>query len=273
MRLKEQGARVYHYLTPNIGLIRHKWIHITVGIIVFAVMGLSPAYYFYRKYTLSQKLLENPSAVAEEKTKELLKKVGTHVQLPGGEVPRVATVSNKEKLAGQQFFDKAENGDKVLIFETAKRAYLYRPSADKVINVAPIIDPISQIEGSGEGEVAAANTGTSSAAAATAVPEPTLSPSAAPVSVAIYNGTATNGLARKMGAKIQEIVPSSDTTTANASDTSYPKTIIVDVDGKHKDMVKQLAARLEADVAALPPGESLPDSSILIIVGAENVLE
>jgi hypothetical protein len=50
----------------------------------------------------------------------------------------VATVSDASKLQSQQFFAKAQNGDKVLIFTNAKRAVLYRPSTNKVIEYAPV---------------------------------------------------------------------------------------------------------------------------------------
>lgn len=67
----------------------------------------------------------------------LVSEVGKLVALPD-ETPTVATITDITKLANQPFFQKAKNGDKVLIYAQAKKAYLYDPNAKKVIDVAPI---------------------------------------------------------------------------------------------------------------------------------------
>lgn len=67
-----------------------------------------------------------------------VEEVGKLVDLPEGETPTIATVSNLEPLKDQAFFKDAEIGDKVLIYGTSKKAILYRPSANKVIAVAPL---------------------------------------------------------------------------------------------------------------------------------------
>jgi len=41
-------------------------------------------------------------------------------------------------LADQGFFKSAENGDKVLIFVNAGKAILYRPTLNKVVDVASV---------------------------------------------------------------------------------------------------------------------------------------
>lgn len=60
------------------------------------------------------------------------------MELPKEETPTIATISDKEKLKGQVFFDAAENGDVLFAYTTAMKAILYRPSTNKIINVAPI---------------------------------------------------------------------------------------------------------------------------------------
>ena len=69
---------------------------------------------------------------------EIIEVISQLMDLPEGETPTVATVSDKEKLKDQQFFAAAENGDKVLIYSNARKAILYRPSIDRIIEVAPI---------------------------------------------------------------------------------------------------------------------------------------
>lgn len=64
--------------------------------------------------------------------------VAAHIVLPEGEDPTVATVSSLEQLAGQPFFASAKVGHKVLIYTKAKKAILYDPVMDKIVEVAPL---------------------------------------------------------------------------------------------------------------------------------------
>lgn len=107
--------------------------------VVLAVLG-SGGYLYKRNRDLSaeNKLLSNPTEVAKIQQEELVSLVGALVVLPSGETPTVATVSDAAKLKDQAFFVEAQNGDKVLIYTKAKKAYLYRPSTDKLINIAPV---------------------------------------------------------------------------------------------------------------------------------------
>jgi hypothetical protein len=66
------------------------------------------------------------------------KEVGKIIELPQGETPSVATVSDVSKLVNQPFFKNALNGDRVLVYTQAKKTILYRPSARKVIETAPV---------------------------------------------------------------------------------------------------------------------------------------
>jgi len=69
---------------------------------------------------------------------ETIAAVGKLIMLPEGEEPTVATISDIEKLKDQAFFTHAQNGDKVLIYTTAKKAILYRAETNKIIDVAPV---------------------------------------------------------------------------------------------------------------------------------------
>lgn len=82
-------------------------------------------------------LIKGPSIIKEEEDK-LIKKVGELIDLPADERPTVATVSDKDKIKDQPFFAKAENGDKVLIYTSAKKLILYRPSENRVVEVGAV---------------------------------------------------------------------------------------------------------------------------------------
>jgi hypothetical protein len=104
-------------------------------LLIVAVLGVYGSLHFYGKY---QSLKANPNAEAEKETKKLVGVLSTLMELPQNETPTVATISDKEKLKGQAFFDKAENGDILFAYTNSMKAILYRPSVNKIINVAPI---------------------------------------------------------------------------------------------------------------------------------------
>ena len=99
-----------------------------IAVVAFIIVGIIPSFYFYNQYKTSQKLLQNPNQAAKQEIKSLVEKVGKLMVLPKGEDPTVATVTDKTKLAGQAFFQNAENGDKVLIYGNAQKVFLYRSS-------------------------------------------------------------------------------------------------------------------------------------------------
>ncbi|MFZ4632460.1 MAG: hypothetical protein ACOYL8_04680 [Patescibacteria group bacterium] len=86
-------------------------------------------------YLLSQKPKVSPE---EKELKELIFKVEKLMELPQDETPTVATVLDEEKVREEVFFKQAKSGDKLLAYIKNKKAILYRPSANKIIEVAPI---------------------------------------------------------------------------------------------------------------------------------------
>lgn len=105
---------------------------------ILIVIAAGAAVYFYLQYQNIKKQLTDPTKSAQVATREIIEKVGKLIELPTDEEPTVATISDKEKLKDQPFFAKAKNGDKVLIFANAKKAILYDPVANKIIDVAPV---------------------------------------------------------------------------------------------------------------------------------------
>jgi hypothetical protein len=100
-----------------------------------AVLAIVSASYFYNQLRL---LKQNPQTAALQEVKDLVAKVSLLIVLPQGETPTVATVSDPTALKDQVFFANAEKGDKVLIYTNSKKAILYRPSINRIIEVAPI---------------------------------------------------------------------------------------------------------------------------------------
>lgn len=208
---------------------------IVLGILILAAI---PSYYFYDKYQKSQELLKNPTEAARQEVQALTAQVGKYIELPNEE-PTVATVSDKEKLKDQAFFAKAENGDKVLIYTQARKAILYRPATNKIVEV-------STVNLGGATEVATA------------------------VKVAIYNGTVTTGLTSKVEKQLKEKISNLEVVAKeNAKKKDYEKTIVVVVTQDKEQEAKAIAEFLGAETSLLPEGEVKPEAEILIILGSD----
>jgi len=223
-----------------------KKIVISIIIIIAFAIATLPAYYFYNKYQKAQQLVNNPSLATQKEVKILVEKVGKLIELPTNETPTVATVSDKEKLKDQIFFAKAANGDKVLIFTQSGKAILYRPSVNKIIEVAPV--------NMGQAQLVA-----------------TPSPVSQQIKVVLYNGTDVTGLTGKFEESLKNKFSEIDIVKKEqAVKKDYEKTLIIDISKKYSTMVKQLASELSAEVSSMPEGETQPNSDILIIFGKDS---
>ncbi len=106
---------------------------------VFVVILLGAGFAVYYFYRQAADLKQNATGdQAAQEAKDVINKVSRLMILPTDEEPTVATVSDPEKLKDQAFFANAKLGDKVLIFTQAKKAILYDPMIDKIVEVSPL---------------------------------------------------------------------------------------------------------------------------------------
>ena len=108
----------------------------TILIVIVVIGSLGVAGYFYNQY---KEIKNNPNKISLDEINSLTTVIGKFMDLPMDETPTLATVTDKEKLKDQDFFKKSENGDKILIYANARKAILYRPSTQKVIEFAPLL--------------------------------------------------------------------------------------------------------------------------------------
>jgi hypothetical protein len=228
----------------NINILKRiklkQWLIIFV--IVLAIGGIITSVYYFNKY---QALKANPNLGAQKEVETLVKSVSKLMELPADETPTVATIADKDKLKDQPFFAKAENGDKLLAYTKAMQAILYRPSANRIINVAPIL--IDQKQG---------------------VTNAPISQKTDNLKIAYYNGTKTVGLSGQAEKLIKSAYPNYQTDSlTNASKKDYTETLVIDLFGTHSQEAKKIATLLGGKVSVLPEGENRPDADILIISG------
>lgn len=121
---------------------RQKQMILWLIIAILFIAAIGTAAYYVKRYRDSQaqvkKLSANSQQAAQDQNQQLINAIGKLTPLPTNETPTIATVTDITKLSDQPFFANAKNGDKVLIYTQAKEAYLYRPSTNKLINIAPV---------------------------------------------------------------------------------------------------------------------------------------
>ncbi len=218
-------------------------------VILTAIIAIALGVYSFNQYQKAQKLIKNPSEANVLEIKELVKKVGNLIELPS-EAPTIATVSDITKLKTQPFFAKAMNGDKVLIYTNSKKAIIYRPSTNKIIEVSTI------------------NLNNSDFSSPNTSPTPTKT---AIIKIVLYNGTTIVGFTKKIEANLKAKFESIEVIgRENASKSDYVKTIVVDIN-KNPAVASALAKELGGEVGSLPSGEEQPkEADILIILGSSS---
>lgn len=216
--------------------------------IVIAAVAAGAAGYFYWQYTKAQQEIQtiktDPSTIreaAQAEAKKLVAEVAKLIAVPEGEEPTVATITDIAKLKEQVFFKNAKNGDKVLIYTQSKRAILYDPVANKIIDVAPV------------------NIGTPSAQEA--------------VKVVLRNGTTTSGLATRIETDVKKSLTNSEVIAKeNAAKTDYKTSVVVVLNDEAKDEASKLAIDLGIQTSNLPQDESRPSQGdILVILGQDKI--
>lgn len=111
-----------------------KWLY--VGLLL--IIAIIPTIYFYAQNKNTQKELSNlQNTSSSANVDDVIKQVGKLVILPTDEQPTLATVSDASKLKNsQQFFVNAVDGDKLLVYAKSKKVILYRPSQNKIVDMA-----------------------------------------------------------------------------------------------------------------------------------------
>jgi len=104
-------------------------------VIILLVASMGTAAFLYAQVV---ELKQDPQKRLQQEAEGLIERVGRLVVLPEEERPTIATVSDVEQIKDQPFFANAKNGDKVLIYTNARKAILYDPVNDKIVEIAPL---------------------------------------------------------------------------------------------------------------------------------------
>ena len=188
--------------------------------------------------------------VDRDEVQGYLEKIQSMVIVPTDEAPTLATVVATEALKEQAFFRFVELQDKLFLYDTARIAILYRPSEQKIVNMAYLFE-------SAAGATATAPQVQGASTASAQLKEP--------ATVAVYYATDSATLRSKVGGALRSLPNLSISREALTRETSYTGITVIDVKGSNDAMVKTLVDALGARVGQMPKDEDVPDADVLII--------
>jgi hypothetical protein len=123
-------------LSPQV-LIKISAVTISTIIISSAVI-----YIVYQNKQLQQRLYQvmqtknsQSDPQLQQEIDQLIKQIGSVIELPTDENPTIATILDVETLKANPFFTRAQNNDKIIVYRNAGKAFLYRPTTKKVIEI------------------------------------------------------------------------------------------------------------------------------------------
>jgi len=222
---------------------KKKWKVLANILVVVVFLGLTAAagylWWQYKKAAPSAQ-----TATVADEASIIAEKIKNLTDLPL-ENPALATIT--DPTTDQPLFSDALPGDKVLIYIQAKKAILYRPSSNEVIETINLLS--SKTPG----------TGTSNS-------EKTPEKIETKVKVDVLNGTEIKGLAKETANKLSGMENVEVVKTGNAQGV-YTKILVIDVSGKNETATKLIAQKLGGETGALPVGESKGIADILVIAG------
>ena len=232
-------------------------VKLPLKLIFILVLTGFAAWSFY-SYRQSQKevvrlsTIEGQQELQKNEIESLLEKVKTHMVLPEDEEPTVATISDVDALVKQQpFFKGTQNGDKVLVYVKARKAIIYSPERDIIVNVGAVVvdeNPIAINESDEEFKQ---------------------------LNIELRNGTGNPGLAQEISSRLKnENEDFNFVELSDASNKDYAATLVVDL-GKtdNKDLLVSLGSVLGVSTISqqLPEGEQESQAEVLVIVGQDQV--
>lgn len=210
--------------------------------VVIAMAVFASLYFNAQKQLSILSSTQGQTALAQKEIKEVTEQLGKLTILPSEEAV-VATILDAKALATQSaFYANAQNGDKLVVFSQAQKAYIYSPSKNIVVNAGPLV--VDQNSNS------------------------------VPVKFELRNGTPTRTALEAVKAKLdaqQQLI----TAVGDAATTDYTTTQVVILNPviKTEDLTK-FAQDLDSNAKltrSLPKAEKSSEADILIIVGAKTV--
>ena len=219
--------------------VRPLKVLLTIGVLLL-ILGTAVMTFLY--YQTRQELLQlstpqGQQRLSEQEMTAVLEQLGKLTLLPDEE-PVMATIIDAAYLATQSaFYEQSENGDKLVVFPKAKKAIIYSPSRNIIVNSGPVIDD----------QVSSA------------------------LRVELRNGTADDDILNEIKTGL-EANGATVTAMSPAANRNYAQTRIIGTSDKVTDeTLAALATYLDGQViVTLPVSEKESDADVLVIVGSST---
>lgn len=116
---------------------------LTIGLVLLLIIIIGAGIFGalqYKDLKQTNDKLSNPQEAAKFDNDRVKSQVSSLITVPSDEEPVIATVSDAEKLKKESptFFANAQNGDRLLLYQKAKKGILYRPSEKKIVEVSTL---------------------------------------------------------------------------------------------------------------------------------------
>lgn len=122
---------------------------------LFVAGSLAVAFYFYSRYQKTNQMLQaiqtTPTNPPLTDNTQIISAVSKIFELPSTSPDTIYTIKDTAQLKDQPFFAQAINGDILIVYVQAKKAILYRPSSDKIVDVAPVSLNTNPVSGATSG--------------------------------------------------------------------------------------------------------------------------
>jgi len=213
-----------------------------IFLVLIAIIAITGYMYYQTRQQLKRlSTPEGQRAVAQQEVKDIVGRLGKLTLLPS-EDPVIATILDAKYLATQSaFYKDAQNGDKVVVYPKAQKAFIYSVDRNIIVNAGPLVIDQNQAQQQ-------------------------------QVKIEIRNGTTSTGAGVNL--KQQLIAQGLNVTSVgDALDKTYPQTMVIANNANiSKDSIAQFAQKIGAVVQTqLPPGEPTSKADIVIIIGASSV--
>jgi len=185
------------------------FVNLIVLVLIFALAAVSYLYYTTQQRLKHLSTLQGQQEVAKKEVDQITTGLAKLTLLPK-EDPVVATIVDSKFLATQSaFYQNAENGDKLVVYPKAQKAYIFSPAKNIIVNAGPLV--LNQDQ------------------------------AAAPVRFEVRNGSSVVGAASKLKDQLEknQLLVSA---LSDASRKDYVQTLIIPINQSFKaDQLSQFA--------------------------------